>query len=485
VPSMAPGPSPAARWALFRFGVVAPLLTAPPAHGQLSAAIEALCQTTFEHPITGAPSRFGFSTIETWYYAARASQDPVRALRRKVRKDAGAERALTPDQLEALETLYRAHPSWSCHLHYKNLDALVAKKPSLGPMPSYPTVRRAMKARGWRRYRRRTDQRAEQGPREVRSYEKAHAHALWHLDFHHARRKLLRSDGSYVTPKLMALIDDHSRVCCHAQWYLDETAEQLIHALIQAILKRGLPRSLLMDNGSAMIAAETRQGLERLGIDVHFTQIESPHQNGKQETFFAPVEGQLMAMLEGVEDLELALLNRATIAWVERDYHRSMHRELGQSPLERLRSAESVARPAPSADALRDAFRQQVRRKQRRSDGTLSLEGIRFEVPSHYRHIEWLHVRYARFDLSRVSLIDPRHDVELCRIYPLDKRKNATGHRASLGAVIAEATPPASGIAPHLARLIDDYDATGRPPAYLPVDPAAVSTTLREGDSDG
>jgi hypothetical protein len=306
---------------------------------------------------------------------------------------------------------------------------------------------------------------------------------MWHLDFHHGKRKLLRPDGSYVTPKLMALLDDHSRVCCHAQWYIDETAKELIHALIQAILKRGLPRSMLMDNGSAMIAAETIQGLERLGISVHFTRVASPYQNGKQETFFAPVEGQLIAMLEGVDVLDLALLNHATIAWVERGYHRSVHREIAQTPLERLRNAKSVARRAPSVEALRDAFRQDVRRKQRRSDGTLSLEGVRFEVPSRFRHIEQLTVRYARFDLSRVSLIDPRHDIELCRIYPLDKRRNASGHRADLRPVTDEPPQP-SGIAPHLQRLMTEYDATGRPPAYLPFDPAAVSPT-RTGESDG
>ncbi len=474
---MSPETYAASRWAQFRFAVIGPLLAAPPARGGLRAAIAELSRTMFEHPITGELCRFGFSTIEGWYYEARSTDDPVRALRRKVRKDAGTERAITGDQLKAIEGLYAAHSTWSYQLHFQNLDALVAKDRSLGPMPSYPTVRRAMKARGWRRQRRRTDQRAEQGPREVRSYEKPYAHAMWHLDFHHAKRNVLLADGSYVTPKLLAILDDHTRVCCHAQWYLEEGAEQLIHALVQAICKRGLPRSILMDNGSAMGAGETTTGLARLGITACFTQSESPYQNGKQETFFAPVEGQLMAMLEGVEVLDLALLNHATIAWVECDYHRGEHRELGEPPLARLRSARSVARPAPEVEVLRDAFRIDVRRKQRRSDGTLSLEGTRFEVPSHYRHIEWLHVRYPRFDLARVSLVDPRQDVELCRLYPLDKRRNAHGHRAPLTPVTAAATPPQAGIAPHLERLIDEYDSAGHPPAYLPVAPATVPST--------
>jgi hypothetical protein len=295
----------------------------------------------------------------------------------------------------------------------------------------------------------------------------SHAHALWHLDFHHGKRNVMRPDGTLVVPKLLAVLDDHSRVCCHAQWYLEEGAEQLVHALVQAILKRGLPRALMMDNGSAMVAAETCSGLQRLGIRLCPTETQSPYQNGKQETFFAPVEGQLIAMLEGVEVLELDLLNRATLAWVEGDYHRSIHRELGMSPLQRLQQAKSVGRPAPSVDELRDAFRLQQRRKQRRGDGTCSIEGVRFEIPSHYRHIETIHVRYARFDLSRVSMVDARSGVELCRLRPLDKEHNAYRRRAQLQPVTDEPAK-ASGIAPHLARLMADYERPARPPAYLP-----------------
>jgi hypothetical protein len=67
-----------------------------------------------------------------------------------------------------------------------------------------------------------------------------------------------------VTPVLLAFLDDRSRLCCHAQWYLAETAETFVHGLSQAMQKRGLPRALLTDNGAPMTAAETREGLERL-----------------------------------------------------------------------------------------------------------------------------------------------------------------------------------------------------------------------------
>jgi len=81
----------------------------------------------------------------------------------------------------------------------------------------------------------------------VRSYEAEHVHALWHLDFHHGSRPVLTRAGAWATPLMLAVIDDHSRLICHLQWYLDETAETLVHGLTQAFQKRGLPRALMSD----------------------------------------------------------------------------------------------------------------------------------------------------------------------------------------------------------------------------------------------
>ncbi|CCK82029.1 integrase, catalytic region [Desulfobacula toluolica Tol2] len=81
------------------------------------------------------------------------------------------------------------------------------------------------------------------------------------------------------------VLDDHSRLCCHIQWYLNETAEVLIHGLSQAFYKRGLPRSLMTDKGAAMIAHETCNGLIKLGINHETTLPYSSYQNGEQEAF--------------------------------------------------------------------------------------------------------------------------------------------------------------------------------------------------------
>jgi hypothetical protein len=274
------------------------------------------------------------------------------------------------------------------------------------------------------------------------------------------------------------VLDDCSRLCCHLQWFLEETARALVHALSQAILKRGLPRMLLTDNGKPMTAAETLEGLSRLGITHVTTLPYTPEQNAKQEVFWAQVEGRLMAMLEGEPQLTLELLNHATVVWAEREYNRKLHRELSMSPLERSLQGPSVGRPSPSSDAVRSAFRVTTERVQRRSDGTVSVEGRRFELPSRFRTLLKPKVRYARWDLSSIELVDPYTGKLLDTLFPLDKQRNATHKRRTLEP-LHETTKPtepssepvASGIAPALKGMLADYAETGLPSAYVPLPP--------------
>ncbi len=159
-----------------------------------------------------------------------------------------------------------------------------------------------------------------------------HAHALWHLDFHECSRRVSGANGEWHTPKVLCILDDHSRLCCHIQWYLNETSEVLIHGLSQAFYKRGLPRVLMTDNGGAMIAHETCNGLAKLSISHETTLPYSPYQNGKQKSFWGNLEGRLLAMLKKVEPLSLDYFNNVTQAWVEMEYNKKKHYEIGMPP---------------------------------------------------------------------------------------------------------------------------------------------------------
>ena len=302
--------------------------------------------------------------------------------------------------------------------------------------------------------------------REVRSYRgRVFVDGLWHWDCHHGSRKVLTPRGEWRTPVLFGVLDDRSRLACHLQWYLAESAENIAHGLSQAMQKRGLPRAAMSDNGAAMTATEITEGLARLGILHQTTLPYSPYQNGKQEVLWGSVEGRLMAMLEGVDDLTLARLNEATQAWVEQDYNRKHHSEIDDTPLARFLAGPAVTRPCPDAAALRLAFTRTERRTLRKSDGTAVIEGRRFEVPNHYRHLSLLEVRFAAWDLTQVHLVDPHTGTVLCRLFPQDKAANATGLRRGVQPIAIETAEPSSPTSPPPARGIGPLLATNDRPA--------------------
>ena len=483
------------RWARTRLCVVGGLLASPPARGQLGAEIRRLSEQQWRHPTTGEWTSFAPSTIERWLYRARDAADPIAALSRQVRSDAGRERVMSTALLEALGGQYRQHRGWSYQLHADNLEALAAEDlAKYGPAPSYTTIRRRMQARDW--LPRRLPRRPTPGQRaaaehldrfEVRSFEATHVHGLWHWDFHEGRRRIVDASGQWHTPFLLGILDDRSRLCCHVQWYLSESSETLFHGLAQAFAKRGLPRKGMHDNGSAMRAQEIQRGLERWGIESCPTLAHSPYQNAKQETFWCPVEGRLMSLLESVSDLSLSFLNRATQAWVEREYNRTRHDELGCSPLDRLLGDPAVGRTAPTHAQLQQTFACERTRVQRRSDGTVSIEGVRFELPGRLRTLTKPIVRYQRWDLSRAWVVDDCNDTVLATIRPLDKASNADGRRRTLQPVHPDETPadqPVEEIPALLRKYLEEYAATGLPPAYLPLEETELEAPHPDNDED-
>jgi hypothetical protein len=102
------------------------------------------------------------------------------------------------------------------------------------------------------------------------------------------------------------------------------------------------------------------------------------------------------------------------------------------------------------------------------------VDGVRFEIPARYRHFREVTIRYARWDLSRIDLVDGRNGTVLAPIYPLDKSANADGRRAAIesaGTALPQIQEPrrtAGELPPLLKRILEEYSATGMPPAYLP-----------------
>lgn len=109
---------------------------------------------------------------------------------------------MTPVAIAALTLQYREHPGWTAQLHLDNLR--VACQAGDSPVASYATVRRYLRAQGMHRQAR--PLRATAGAiaardrlaqLEVRSFEVEHVATLWHLDFHHASRRVLTRAGTW------------------------------------------------------------------------------------------------------------------------------------------------------------------------------------------------------------------------------------------------------------------------------------------------
>ena len=204
-----------------------------------------------------------------------------------------------------------------------------------------------------------------------------------------------------------------------------------------------------------------------------------------------------MAMIEGKRDLSLDELNAVTQAWVEREYNRAVHSETNATPMDRFLHGKSVLRDPPDTSTLGLAFRRDETRSQRRSDGTISILGKRFEIPSAYRMLPRITVRFAEWDLRQVHLIDPRTQACLTPLYPLDRRKNAEGLRRRLGPpdLLSSESPVIANLEnkteadewpPLLQKILAEHAASGLPPAYIPGPlPAQMQTQEeKEGKSE-
>jgi hypothetical protein len=227
----------------------------------------------------------------------------------------------------------------------------------------------------------------------------------------------------------------------------------------------------MSDNGAAMRSEEFTQWLARLGIVHEFTLEYSPYQNGKQEKFWQQIEGRLLPMLEDVQPLTLNTLNDLTLIWLEGEYHHSIHSEINTTPIARFSNDISVLRDSLSSDELRAAFVCEVDRLQRKTDGTMSLDGVRFEIPSAYRHHKNLLIHYTSWDLSYVFLVDPITSKPLARIFPLDKSKNNDGKRVSHAPVNRTRVPVSDlmqQLPAQMRHLLKQSQLQSMPPAYIP-----------------
>ncbi|NJD24446.1 MAG: transposase family protein, partial [Betaproteobacteria bacterium] len=216
-------------------------------------------------------------------------------------------------------------------------------------------------------------------PEEHRRFVAEHANAIWYGDVMHGPTVTVKGRRRKVY--LVSLMDDASRLIAHSAFCTGETALDIEGVLKQAVLRRGLPRKLVVDNGAAY-RASTLQGIcARLDIRLIYCRPYAPEGKGKLERWHRTFRDHFLSELDASRLQDLNDLNARLWAWIEQVYHRRPHGGLdGQTPLERYQQdLPKIRLLGQKAARLDELFHHRVARKVRR-DGTVSYEGREFEV---------------------------------------------------------------------------------------------------------
>jgi len=354
---------------LFRLSVLGPLVSRERLErGELQQIIRDLARR--EYAIPGSDRHLiGEKTIEAWYYSWR--KNGIEGLAPKPRIDRGQSK-LSPPIQEAILAAKRDNPRRSIAQIRQLLESTgQAARGSL----SRSTIHRLLQQHGLSRMTG-----SASLPEEKRSFVAESAGTIWYGDVMHGPR--VPVNGQLRKTYLVSLIDDASRLINHSAFCLGETALDIEGVLKQALLKRGVPIKLVVDNGAAY-RAHTLQGIcVRLGIHLIYCRPYAPEGKGKLERWHRTFRDQFLSELDQRHITCLDDLNARLWAWLEQIYHRTNHAGLGGlTPLARyqqdLPKIRSLGQRATQLDAL---FHHRLSRYVRR-DGTVSYLGKRFEVP--------------------------------------------------------------------------------------------------------
>jgi len=346
----------------------------------IAARIKAVSQMTFTDE-EGHARQFTWRTIQTWY--SRYQKHGVTVMENQSRSDKGKTRKVKPeDLLEAIRAvLPKVHgvPKRSV-LYRLCIEQARLNRSQVARTTFYRLVHQFELLK--------PD--AESSSKVRLAFAKAHANEMWQADTLYGPP--VQHHGSPVQTRLIAFIDDASRVCCHGQFFVAENVDTLIEALRAAYYKRGVPHALYVDNGSIYTSKEIIQICARVGCLLHHTPVRDGAAKGKIERFFRTVRDQFLSRQLDLSSLEL--LNRQFTQWVEEQYNAQIHSVLGMSPLDRFALDRKWLRFLPPNEANDELFFVEEERHVR-ADNTFSFKSLRFEAPRHLPD-RTIHLRFQR-----------------------------------------------------------------------------------------
>jgi len=331
--------------------------------------------------------QFTWRTIQTWY--SRYKKDGITSMKPRRRSDKGRTRKVEPEKL--LEAIEKVLPSFHEDAPPK---AAVYRACIERGLLRREEVARTTFSRMVNQYELLKPQARTKDKRRL-AFAKAHANEMWQADTMHGPH--VRNGSGHTQTKLIAFVDDASRVCCHGEFFLAENTDTLIKALRSALYKRGVPEAMYVDNGSIYTSKEITQICGRLGCLLCHAPVRDGAAKGKVERFFRTVRQSFLSRELDLSSLDA--LNRAFIAWAEDEYNARQHSVLGMRPIDRYGLDLSRIRFLPPSKATDEFFFVEEDRTVL-ADNTFSFKRIRFEAPRDLRSRK-IQVRYNRIAFDR------------------------------------------------------------------------------------
>ena len=352
------------RVAVFRFGIIHDFVGGTRLeHGEQERLLREKCARKWDIPCSNQ-TRLSRSTILRWVRLYLEKNSKLDALYPLGRNDNGQSRALDQDSGLAFITLRRQLPELTVVDLVKQLQErrLITDGTSLSLSTAY---------RFLHSHNLMTKEAA--APVDRRKYEVELPNDMWQSDVMHG--PMVLSGDRLRKAYLIAFIDDHSRLIPHGRFYLSEGIGCFMTAFSDALLRRGLPRRLYVDNGSAFRSRQLEYTTAALGIALIHAKPYMPQGKGKIERFFKSVRTRFLPSFKGNT---LDEINEAFELWLNDEYHQRSHSSTGQTPFKRFISHMECLRSAP--DNLRDYFRKVVRRRVNK-DRTVVVDRRLFEAP--------------------------------------------------------------------------------------------------------
>lgn len=355
--------------ATFRYSVISDLVYwRPVGLEKLSDSIHRKASQKWEIPYSDRCT-VSASTIRRWLNAYLADKD-IKALYPQCRADNGSARAIDDETAAALiETRKQYHdmPITVMLDMMEQRDMLLPEQ-----IPSLSTV--------YRFFKKNRELISNSKKTDRRRFEAEFPNDIWQSDVMHGPK--LKIEGKLRKTYLIAFIDDHSRLIPGAAFFLKENLDSFLTALKVAVMRRGVPRKLYVDNGPAFRSNHLAYIAAALQINLIHAKPFSPQGKGKIERFFRTVRASFLYDELAGELSEtnhpLMEMNERLSVWIMDRYHQRVHSSTSETPLERFKNGIQMVRAAP--DDLNNYFRKAVMRTVTK-DRVVHLDGKLYEAP--------------------------------------------------------------------------------------------------------